>query len=498
MDPKVYISHEVTRFNLIVLAIAFFFALIPSFTVTGNIVASQFQLHGNPDPGAIRPYSENPWYWEYKGKPVVLRGGSDDDNLWQWTGNKLIDHLDLLHSLGGNFVRNTMSDRNEYNVFAHERNDRGLYDLELWNNEYWDRLDNFLRETSRRDIIVQVTLWDWFDLGSTQFPVHPLNPKNNINWEPGVLTHRDDYYGGSLRTGNQKVLDYQYRYVDKLLSIAFTYNHVLYNIGNESGLGVEWENHWAMYLNNKASEAGREIYVTSMQFLPGNSVRHVMTYRNIYSFVEISQNNQDSRGGRGKAHYENVMRLRGMISADSRGPLPMNNEKIYGAGDGSNYSSGTGKEAEDRFWKNIFAGCAAVRFHRPEGMWGIGLSERAQANIRSMSIFLEAFDIFNARPYGGIKMYGTVHEGYAMANMGKQYAVYLPGGRYSVELDPWVYARKVKIRYLDIDSSIWSDEEIIELEWEYAGLNREFGYNQGISITSPANRPCIALIEIVE
>jgi hypothetical protein len=174
----------------------------------------------------------------------------------------------------------------------------------------------------------------------------------------------------------------------------------------------------------------------------------------------------------------------------------MNNEKIYGSGDGRNYSSGTGREAEDRFWKNIFAGCASVRFHRNEGFWGIGLSDRAQANIKSMTMFLEEFDIFNAVPYQGIKMYGA-SEGYALANMGKEYAVYLPGGRYSVELDPWVFVKKMKVKYLDIDTSTWSEEKVIDVKWDEE-LSDLFGFRRGISITSPGNKPCIAHLEVVE
>ena len=34
----------------------------------------------------IKAYSKNQYYWQYKGKPVLLLGGSDDDNLFQWTG----------------------------------------------------------------------------------------------------------------------------------------------------------------------------------------------------------------------------------------------------------------------------------------------------------------------------------------------------------------------------------------------------------------------------
>ena len=32
----------------------------------------------------IRPYAKNPRYWQYNGKPVMLLGGSNDDNLFQW------------------------------------------------------------------------------------------------------------------------------------------------------------------------------------------------------------------------------------------------------------------------------------------------------------------------------------------------------------------------------------------------------------------------------
>ena len=35
-----------------------------------------------------------------------------------------------------------------------------LYDLDQWNDDYWNRLDTFLTETKKRDIIVQLELWD--------------------------------------------------------------------------------------------------------------------------------------------------------------------------------------------------------------------------------------------------------------------------------------------------------------------------------------------------
>ena len=54
-----------------------------------------------------------PQYWALNGQPTMLLGGTVEDNLFQITG--LENHLDLLASVGGNYVRNTMSSRDEGN-----------------------------------------------------------------------------------------------------------------------------------------------------------------------------------------------------------------------------------------------------------------------------------------------------------------------------------------------------------------------------------------------
>ena len=174
----------------------------------------------------IQPYDENPWYWEYHGEPLLLRGGSDDDNLFQWTGDKLTDHLDLLVSAGGNYVRNTMSNRDEGNVSAFPRSNDGFYDLDQWNQEYWERLTFFLDETAKRGIIVQLTLWDQFDLGGSN---DRRTGENNLNYSNDVVGSEEDFHH-TVEGNNTKGLDYQKKYIDKLLSIALRYDHVLYNL----------------------------------------------------------------------------------------------------------------------------------------------------------------------------------------------------------------------------------------------------------------------------
>jgi hypothetical protein len=218
--------------------------------------------------------------------------------------------------------------------------------------------------------------------------------------------------------------------------------------------------------------------------------------------VDISQNNQDSKGARGPAHWENLMFLRQLIA--SSGPIPMNNVKIYGGTDGStNFSAGSETEAIDRFWRNIFGGCASARFHRPSNpdkVWGSGLNERVQNNLKAMDMLLEKLDIFACSPQNEllspIVSVPSMMEAYLIANIGKQYAIYFPQGRYTINLDPWVYTDKLRLQWLDINSLKWSEPKEVEVEWK--GGKHDWGYRGFVPLETPGNRPCVAFLEIID
>jgi len=488
------------RISILILAV---------FIIAGSFWHVIANINQDKTTGDIRPYVKNPWYWEYNGEPIMLIGASDEDNPWQWKDKKLTDQLEFLTSVGGNYLRCTMSDRDEGNIFANKQLENGLYDLEQWNEKYWEKIRFFLEETQKRGIIVQLTLWDHFDLSgsnaSGRFAIHPLNPENNINWESGTINSGGDYYGGSLSNNNQIVLNYQHGYIKKLVSVTFMFDHILYNINNESSLGAEWENYWARFIKDEAQKINKDIHVTSMQFAPGTSVRHVMTYSDIYSFAEVSQNNQDALGAVGKKHYENLIYWRDMIASGNKGTMPINNEKVYGQGLGLNTAAGTQKEAIERFWRNIFGGAASTRFHRPalsgdgKSGWGIGLSEPARNTLKAVSMFLEEFDIFNAIPYEGCKTAGSsIDADYCLADIGKIYAVYFPTGRTTVHLDPWVYVNKVSVQRLDIESLEWSEKEMLKPNWDqYDGIFW-WGPQRIITLTPPNGRSYVYIIKVIE
>ena len=149
----------------------------------------------NYDKKRIRPWSENNRYWQYEGKPIILLGASDDDNLFQWPAELLIPHLDNMKKIGANFVRNTMSDRRDkgFEVYPFKETDDGRYDLNQWNEVYWKRFDFFLKESAKRNIIVQIELWDRFDYSRSNWDGNPYNPKNNINYNKEESGLNDAY-----------------------------------------------------------------------------------------------------------------------------------------------------------------------------------------------------------------------------------------------------------------------------------------------------------------
>ena len=131
------------------------------------------------DENRIQVYKENPRYWQYKSEPILLLGGSVEDNLFQIPDIK--EHLDLLQSVGGNYVRCTMSCRDEGNVWQFKKVG-GLYNLDQWNEEFWQRFGNFLKLTAEQDIIVQIEVWATFDYYRQNWDINPFNPKNNVNY----------------------------------------------------------------------------------------------------------------------------------------------------------------------------------------------------------------------------------------------------------------------------------------------------------------------------
>ncbi len=442
----------------------------------------------------IAIYDANPFYWSYQGQPVLLVGGTKEDNIFQI--EDLETHLKLLKSVGGNYIRCTLSSRDPGNLRAYEQNAAGLYDLEKPNAAYWNKLKKLLEISKSLDIIVQVEIWATYDFywGELRWSHNPFNPKLNINYDteqsqlPDTIaypaqTQVNPFFTTVPDLGNNVLLrEYQEKFVDKVLETTLPFDNVLYCIDNETNAHHAWGRFWSQYIREKASSVGKKIYVTEMwdYWDPTNGavkntkMQHpdmggwYAQYTNPdlhrdsnfsfslndtinYQFVDVANHNAQD----GQVHYETGMWVRKTI--ENSGKIrPINNVKIYGA-DISQIWSGSVREGQERFWRNIFAGHASVRFHRPDA--GIGLSELAQRNIQSLKMLTESVDFFGFKPANQLLGERASNEAYCMSNDQGQYLLYFPSGGV-IQLR--IPRQEYNMRVLRINQSYWMEPKKVK------------------------------------
>ncbi|MDA3835629.1 MAG: hypothetical protein PF495_19830, partial [Spirochaetales bacterium] len=415
---------------------------------------------------AIQPWDETPWYWQYKGEPVLLLGASSDDNLFQWPADILVPHLDSMKNIGANYVRNTMSDRHDrdFELYPFKKLDNGKYDLNQWNEAYWQRFEFFLNETAKRDIIVQIEVWDRFDYSRNNWPPHPYNPANNVNYtfeESGLAAEYPDHPGANKQpffftTSNQRnnkvLLKYQQQFVEKMLSYSLKHGHVLYCMDNETSGEEEWGAYWARYIREKANETDVKIYVTEMWDnwnLKSEQHKRTFDHPELYAFCDVSQNNHQ----RDQSHWDNFQWVRNYI-ADH--PRPVNTVKTYGA-DGGRH--GTTNNAIDSWWRHLVGGAASARFHRPTS--GLGLSGLSMSSVKAAREIEKLASFWKLEPANKLLSGREENEAYLAARPGEAYVVFFPDeGEVGVDLSE--YNSEFTLKWMNVREGKWEAEEKVE------------------------------------
>jgi len=400
-------------------------------------VASGAERAAGAGADRIHPWKQNPYYWQHKGRPILLLGASDDDNLFQMPN--LAEHLDAMRAAGANYIRNTMSDRPDkgFEVYPFRRLPGGKYDLEQWNEEYWRRFENMLHLTAQREIIVQIELWDRFDYTdnrqSFRARAYPDHPGRNL--QPFFFTT-------PRQRNNTIVLKYQQRFIDKLLSCSLKYDHVLYCIDNETSGEEAWATYWAEYVRARGAQQGKEVCITEMWDdwdLKAERHRRTLDHPERYQFADVSQ------------------------------PRPLNCVKIYGA-DGARY--GNSRDAVERFWRLLIGGAAAARFHRPAS--GLGLSKPSIAAIQAARKLESIIELWDVDPANELLSQREENEAYLAAAPGRAYALYFTdGGAVGLDLreQPGTYV----LRWISVGSGRWggtatlSGGRIVPIETPAAG-----------------------------
>lgn len=392
----------------------------------------------------IQPYKANPRYWQYKGKPVMLLGGSQTDHIFLYEG--LEDHLNEIQEVGGNYVRNTMSQREGIELKPHKLLSDGKFDLDQWNEEYWTRFQNMLKWTAEREIFVQIEVWDRFDYSTQNWEISPWNPGNNVNYtydetsfaakypEPAYRDAQPFFYSIKGMPRYNAKLDlirrHQERFVAKMLSYSLGYGHILYCMNNETSTPAAWGKYWIEFIKAKAAKKGVTVCTTDMfdDAFEAERAKHtpiIFSDAEHYMFADISQVNSRNYD---EKHWESLQWLLQKVNTH---PRPSNHTKIYGSG---YYTFGTGgpEDGVERFWRNILGGSASSRFHRPDA--GNGLNDFAKGSIKAARILEDLIKFWDITPQMDLLSDRESNEAYLAAKPGEYYALYFTDGG-SVGLD---------------------------------------------------------------
>lgn len=392
----------------------------------------------------IQPYSENPTYWQYKGEPVMLFGGSKTDHIFLL--DDLKEHLDEIHTVGANYVRNTMSQREGKELKPHQLLEDGFFDLDQWNEEYWRRFQDMLKWTAERDIFVQIEVWDRFDYSRDNWDHSPWNPGVNVNYtyeqtgftaeypaHPSQDLHPFFHSIPGMPRYDEKldlVRSYQEAFVDKMLSYSLDYGHVLYCMNNETSTPPQWGQHWINFIKDRAAEKGVSVWATDMfddAYLGDQATNTHIVFDDPehYMFADISQVNSRNFD---ETHWD---RLQWLLQQMNKHPRPSNHTKIYGSG---YYTFGTGgpEDGVERFWRNIIGGSASARFHRPDA--GNGLNDLAKGAIQAARLLEDQIKFWEVDPHMALLSNRETNEAYLAAKPGELYVLYFTNGG-SVALD---------------------------------------------------------------
>ncbi len=271
----------------------------------------------------MRAWQANRWYWELGGRPALLLGGADEDNVFNDPA-LLEATFAKLERCGGNYLRATLSARRPGNVQPYAMPD-DRYDLYRFNAEYWDRLDYCCREARRRGMAVTVEIWARGDFYGEAWRSNPFNPAANLNYharntvlppawpfapgektQPFFRTVPDDLY-------DETVLAFQRAFVDKALDTTLRHDNVMYSLDSAEAPAA-WADFWGEYVRREAAMRG---YQPALTEPCGEAGVHALAESrafarpDLFDFLDVSAVNAQS----GVDHWHAIAWLRRRVGA---------------------------------------------------------------------------------------------------------------------------------------------------------------------------------------
>ncbi len=206
-----------------------------------------------PSEGPIQLHPENPHYFLYKGKTLALITSAEhygavlnlDFDYKKYLNTLAEDGMNYTRIFTGSYFeisgesfhiqKNTLAPEpgRVITPWAEVTDTPGetKYDLDTWNEAYFQRLHDFMTLAESLDIIVELTLFSSI-YRDAHWDISPQNPANNINIDHEVTLP------DAQTLNNGHLFDYQANMVHKFIAELNRYDNFFFEIQNEP-----WSDH---------------------------------------------------------------------------------------------------------------------------------------------------------------------------------------------------------------------------------------------------------------
>lgn len=391
------------------------------------------------EPAARAPFTlhpENPRYFLWRGKPTILvtsgehygavlnldfdyaaylktlkADGLNHTRTWAGTYREVPGSFGItdntLAPLPGRYIAPWA--RSAEPGYAHGGN---KFDLTRWDPDFFKRLHDFMRVASECGVVVELNLW-CPNYDENLWKASPMHPSNNVNGAglgpDGKPVPRDQVY--TLK--HPSLLDVQLAATRKIVQELRGYDNLYYEIANEpyfAGVTLEWQHRIA------------EAIVEAEKDFPH---KHL-----------ISQNVANGRAKVSKPHPAiSIFNFHYCVPPDV---VEMN--WALGKPIGENETGFRGKDDvlyRTEGWDFILAGGAiynnldySFTYKNAEGTFLAysspgGGSPALRKQLRILKDFIHGFDFLRMAPAKVVRRAGEGLEARALAEPGRQYAVYV-------------------------------------------------------------------------
>lgn len=239
-------------------------------------------LSVNPNPG-YAPYVayENEAVFGYGPSPQNIltylpAGNGNDYKAWvEWASKYKMSHV-------RSYPPSIVVKAPAINLFHQSPGDSSKFNLNRFNEAYFEELGRACRLMKEKGFFVHLQFWQavaW----KKQWDANYYNPANNIN--PDISEHAGP--GEFMVLDNQKLLNHQKEYVQKILDATANLGNVYFDIANEIGNGtggsVEWILEILQVIRQWEEKNNHRVLVT-INGRGGNRVRNI---EEVYGAIDL-------------------------------------------------------------------------------------------------------------------------------------------------------------------------------------------------------------------